>query len=304
MNIPLEQLEHSKLIKLYTKVPYTSIYSDRLKNVPSYYNSHEIISQSSPPFTGFIPYKKIIFDLPDNNFLKNLQLKHTIVTTGNNTHLELLGINIIRNVRLIQKGREIATMNNTYLLNRIFSTPESLFKYYHSIHQPTPALNNTTSTFYTQIFLWPIENEIQNLLMSFHRDLQIEIELNNITFNNLTSYTCELCIQKKCYNDDFLNSYIQDVYPDKNGHRNYLVYDRRLLEKDVTNGSTQTEIIITQPLLAHSLHCAIFKTDTFGVVNINKIELWCGTTKMIDVSNSINGLSTLESLSNDLNNIL
>lgn len=304
MNIPLEQLNNSRLVQLYQKVPYTSIYSDRLKNVPSYFNNHEVIPMSTPPFSGFVSGKKIVFDLPTHSFLKNMQLKHTITSNANETSIDMLGVNIVKNVRLLQKGKQIATMNNSYLLNRIFSTPESLFNYYNSIHQPTPALNVTTSTCYTQLFLWPVENEQQNLLLSFHRDLQIEVELNTSPFSGtISSYTCELCVQKRSYNDDFLNSYIEDVYADKEGHRNYLIYDVRSLRESCTAAATSTSIDITYPLLAHSIHCCVTNNSNFNIYNINKIEIYCGTNKIIECDQVINGLATLDSLSNDLNNI-
>lgn len=281
----LEQNHNSVLLKKYSEIPYTSVYDSEIcNNQPNNFIKTEYINPTNPPFTTFQAGRKYIFPLGDNYFLKNMMIESTLTTTGDNTTVgdNRLGIYLFKRINVTQYGKILATITPSYILSRISALPENCANYYNTKVQGEPDIefDDKTKTFQTPIFMWMIENERENLLLYFHRDLQLECELNDITFNGNITIISQLVVTRKCYERDFLNKYIEDVYPKQDGKRNYFIYNTFTLSNDVTNGTTETEIYITNPYLLHSLHASIYKNNTFETVNITKLALFIGQTKV------------------------
>lgn len=301
INDSLKLNNNSKILKLYEKLPYSSTYTDEIVNHPNNILITEYNDTINPYFNTYQAGKKIVFPIGDFHFLKNMMIRTSLTTTGDDTDVQqFLGILLFKKIRLMQKGLEIASISHSYIYSRIMSLPYNLQQHYLSLASGEyQNFNTTTMYFKTPIFMWFLEKEMHNILLYFHRDLTLECEFNDITFTGNITFQSQLVLVKRSYEMSFIEKYIKDVYYNKD-HRNYLIYNTYNISKDVTNNTTQTEIILDQPFFLHSIHCIIFKDKVYtDAKTINKFEIYLADKLIISLNKDVSQLSLINDLSND-----
>lgn len=302
INDSLKLNNNSKILKLYEKLPYSSIYTDEIVNHPNNILITEYYDPINPYFNTYQAGKKLVFPIGDFHFLKNMMIRTKLTTTANDSNRQkFLGAFLFKRIRVMQKGLEIARISPSYIYSRILNLPHNLQTYYSTLTSGEDLVFNNTSMFFkTPLFFWFLEKEIHNILLYFHRDLTLECEFNDITFTGNITFESQLVLVKRSYEMSFIEKYIKDVYMNQD-HRNYLVYNTYNISKDITNTSSQTEVILDQNYFLHSIHVCIFKDKLNpDILAINKVEIYLADKLIITLNKDVSQLSLINDLSNDM----
>src|SRR5574343_1287502 len=83
INDSLKLNNNSKILKLYEKLPYSSIYTDEIVNHPNNILITEYYDPISPYFNTYQSGKKLVFPIGDFHFLKNMMIRTKLTTTAN-----------------------------------------------------------------------------------------------------------------------------------------------------------------------------------------------------------------------------
>lgn len=303
INDSLKLNNNSKILKLYEKLPYSSIYTDEIVNHPNNILITEYYDPINPYFNTYQAGKKLVFPIGDFHFLKNMMIRTRLTTTANDQDRKsFLGAHLFKRIRVMQKGLEIARISPSYIYSRITNLPHNLQTYYTTLTSGEDFdFNNTSMYFKTPLFFWFLEKEIHNILLYFHRDLTLECEFNDITFTGDITFESQLVLVKRSYEMSFIEKYIKDVYYNQD-HRNYLVYNTYNIQTDfIPINNTTTEVILDQNYFLHSIHICIFKDKLNpDVLAISKVEIYLADKLIITLNKDVSQLSLINDLSNDM----
>jgi len=283
-NIPLEKNKNSRILDLLKDIPYSSRYNDEDKeNQP---NNYPVVSTIFPknyikPVAQFNGETFFDFPLPEDQFFRNALIKTSLTCEGDNSGLRKeFGIFIFSKIYLMQDSRIIQECNPSYLLSRISDLPQQSQQYYNSIIS-NMNFNNTTITIYTPLFWFFIDNESDNLLLDFHKNMYIRCVWSNLTFDSpLTGFDTSLLCYRRCFNEDYKSSFISNRYKSSSGHTNLFPYCIRTLTNTVVNGTTTTRTLIQLPILCTSIHAAILYSDN-NSLNIESIQIFNGVIEVL-----------------------
>lgn len=301
VNVALEQNFNSRIISSLKNVPYSSRYGDTMKeNQPNNFPTSMLIENRNS-FNGLTPSigQKFDFYLPEDHFLRNLWIKTSFTTDNIDFDNTLIGIFLFSSIDLMQFGKRIAHNNPGYLKNRISDLPDTPQQNYQTV--TTGIKSGSTFICYTPLFYWCLEHENDNILLDFHKDLRIHASWSGINMGNLTNVDIKLVCLRRCFQQDYISSYIASTYPRDKKHRNFMIYDTRVIKYDngtvnqfpiPTNNVGPTSVYITLPVLASAFHICMLDVNN-KTTNITRIKLYCGTNEIIDIDKYVNTINSI-----------
>ena len=291
----LNENKNSKILNLLSKIPYTKRHTQRIdNNFPNNFRGQIYVKPESHSITVPTSGQKYKFKIPEAGFLRNILIK-TVLTCGNalddNTQMEdRLGIFLYSEIELSQNGRTIFFNNPSYILNRIVDSEQDIQQNLLRLTQAVDWVGTTPVTVFTPLFSFIFDNEDNNILLDWHKELELIITVGDVNFtNNPVSWEPSLIVFRTSYETDFLTSYINDSFIEQ--ETNFLTYDIRTLKKTCAIGDTSCTVEIKVPCLVSAIHLALINTDRSSS-NITGCSLKVGSKVLIETEKLINVLNT------------
>lgn len=295
-DLALSQNQNSKFLEIFRNVPYTPIYNETVDNEPNNFLNVIIIK---PKYKINIPIggtrltsDKIKFNIDGNinYFIKNFFLKVNIDGLTNDVQY---GRIFFKNIYLKQHNKVIAKCDSAYINSRINDNNNTTVDIYENI-----LTYDDNNEFIVPIFFWCLENDNSNILSAFHKNLYVEVELNDeLTLPEYTSINIELIVHQKCYEQSFINSYISQVYENENESRNYFIYDIYTIKEPLVLNSVSKSFNLNYPFFVSSIHVNIFGLNDAGTLftsnNVKKITLMCKNQSILIMDKKMNLLKNL-----------
>jgi hypothetical protein len=287
--------KNSTILKNLSQVPYTVRHVKQIEeNYPNNFKSITEIQADNSTGTPPSVDQKYKFQLCEAGFLRNLVIKTTLscsdAQADNSNMIERLGVRLYSNIELVQNGRVIFTNNPSYILNRISDSEYQKQSNYLRIVEATDWTGTTAVDVYTPLFSWIFDTQENNILLDFHKDLEIILTVNSITYDSAINYfNPTLICFRTCYEDDFVHSYIRQNY--YTNTTNYLTYDIRTLKTPLISATSSASMFIQVPCLVSCIHCAVINSD-YTSTNIKKVTLKLGQRVIMQTDKLMNLLNT------------
>lgn len=205
-----------------------------------------------------------------------------LTTAGDNSaDCERVACKLVKEVIIKQGQFEICRMNGMYILNRVDELPRDIQDNYNSLLSGDTVFNNTSTTFFLPLPFYFTDNERNNLLLNFHRDINVEVVWNDYTWTEaITAYDIKLGVVRTMYEKSYMYDLIKDKRENK---RNYLSYDVLPLKKEAITGATETTFDLKGNSVISGIHLTALY-NTFDFASITGFTLKINNETVLDIN--------------------